>query len=212
MVAKILRIVDTVLTFVALVLGCVALSGVSDNKDTIKATYWMKANAGGLGLDVDLYGNLWGYYVDVDFDVDGNPAEWDDNSDPKDVKDAMFALVVLGFVVTVIKLIVAIVGIIVPPNNMGVGIGSILLSLLGLAFWFAAVGLWTNKALDGDDKIKDYDDFENGPGFATAAVCGALAVLSLLISIGALVLGGKEGGAPEAVDSKNKDVEMANAK
>ena len=77
---------------------------------------------------------------------------------------------------------------------------------------FAAVGLWTNKALDGDDKIKDYDDFENGPGFATAAVCGALAVLSLLISIGALVLGGKEGGAPEAVDSKNKDVEMANAK
>ena len=43
-------------------------------------------------------------------------------------------------------------------------------------------------------------------------MCGSLAVLSLLISIGACALGGKEGGAPEAVDSKNKDVEMANAK
>ena len=74
---------------------------------------------------------------------------------------------------------------------------------------FAAVGLWTNKAVKD---AKDEDGFENGPGFATAAVCGSLAVLSLLISIGACALGGKEGGAPEAVDSKNKDVEMANAK
>ena len=62
------------------------------------------------------------------------------------------------------------------------------------------------------EDIQDQDGFENGPGLATSAVCGALAVISLLISIAALVLGGKEGGAPEAVDSKNKDVEMANAK
>ena len=76
---------------------------------------------------------------------------------------------------------------------------------------FAAVGLWVNGAIED---IQDQDGFENGPGLGCAAASGSLSVISLILSIAALVLGGKEGGAkyggaPEAVSDTAKDVEMA---
>ena len=69
--------------------------------------------------------------------------------------------------------------------------------------------MWANKAC-----VDSYDDegFDYGPGLAVSAVNGALMVFSLVISIVALVVAGKDSGAPEAVGAKNKDVEMANAK
>ena len=74
---------------------------------------------------------------------------------------------------------------------------------------FAAVGVWANKACE--DSYDD-DGFEYGPGLAVSAVNGALMVFSLVLSIVALVMAGKDSGAPEAVGAKDKDVEMANAK
>ena len=69
--------------------------------------------------------------------------------------------------------------------------------------------MWVNKACEDFD---DLDGFEYGPGLAVSAVNGALMVFSLVLSIVALVMAGKDSGAPEAVGAKDKDVEMANAK
>ena len=69
--------------------------------------------------------------------------------------------------------------------------------------------MWANKAC-----VDSYGDegFDYGPGLAVSAVIGALMVISLVLSIVALVMTGKDSGAPEAVGAKDKDVEMANAK
>ncbi len=230
MVVKILRIVDAGLALVAVVLGCVALAGVSEDKDTIESVHWSKIVAGGsdYGYEVSGYYNLWGGIAELDVDEDfadyygvseyalerelgaaiGLPFDEPIEVD-YDEQDAMYALVIIGFVLAVLKLIVAIGAIAI--EYVRVGVGSTILSLLGIAFWFAALGLWVDEVMDGVDDEEGVD-LSYGPGLGCAAACGSLAVISLVLSVAALVVGSilsiKEGGAKYG-GSPARDVEMA---
>ena len=65
MVAKVLRIIDVVLTLAGIGVGCVAIAGLSQDANIIKNTYWSKLSAdidepGVVGLEFDYWANLWG--------------------------------------------------------------------------------------------------------------------------------------------------------
>jgi len=237
MVAKVLRIIDVVLTLAGIGVGCVAIAGLSQDANIIKNTYWSKLSAdidepGVVGLEFDYWANLWGgvyefggplYDLAEEMGYDSFSERLDSlvgpgfkHGEPKEIdyddKDSMYVLVIIGFVVTGLKLIVAIVAVIVPPNNVCFGGGSTLLSLVGTFFWFAAVGVWVGKVMDDAD---DQDGFTlyYGPGLASACAVGGLLAISLLLSLIATVMGRNEprklapSGAPEVVDAK--DLETA---
>ena len=230
MVAKVLRIVDVGLALVTVVLGCVALAGVSENKDTIEQVHWSKIEAGNsdAGFEVKLYYNLWGGFAKLDADLDelakAQGRDPDDLEaelkevmqsgslgaisfdDPDDIdydeKDAMYALVIIGFVFAVFKLIVA--GVAVAADNVGVSLGSAALSLLGIAFWFAALGVWVDKVMDVADE-EPFHDLTYGPGLGCAAACGSLAVMSLILSIVAFVVCERKRAPPRRCQTRRRD-------
>ena len=254
MVAKVIRVVDVLIALVAVALGCVALAGVSEDKDAIKKVYWSKITGEGGGLKVEAHFNLWGGVATLNADklvedlserlaeqAEQAGIEMDEDEIEEEVEkelddlyqqllepggtdlflaglppneatevdydeqNAMYALVIIGFVLAVFKLIVA--GVAVTTDNVGVGAGSTALSLLGIAIWFAALGLWVNEVMDGVDDEEGVE-LSYGPGLGSAAACGSLAVMSLILSIVACVVCGKEKGAPEAVSDTAKDLEM----
>ena len=157
----------------------------------------------------------YGYEVDLDIDDlmeenfgfrNGEPTEED-----YDKQDTMYALVIIAFATTALKMLCAI-AVICLQNNACFGVVSSLLSLVGTFFWFAAVGVWVGKVMDDAD---DQDGFTlyYGPGLASACAVGGLLAISLLLSLIATVMGRNEprklapSGAPEVVDAK--DLETA---
>ena len=148
----------------------------------------------------------YGYEVDLDIDDlmeenfgfrNGEPTEED-----YDKQDTMYALVIVAFATTALKMLCGI-AVICLQNNVCFGVVSSLLSLVGTFFWFAAVGVWVGIVMD-DQEIEDTDLYY-GPGLAGACGAGGLLAISLLLSSLAACMRDGSGktapGAPEDVET-----------
>ena len=131
---------------------------------------------------------------------DGEPTEED-----YDKKDTMYALVIIAFAATGVKMLFGI-AIICLQNNACLGVISSLLSLVGTFFWFAAVGVWVGIVMDDlmDEVDDEHTDLYYGPGLACACGAGGLLAISLVLSSLATCMrdGDKTApGAPEDVET-----------